>query len=44
MTGNGQYAFNAYQNADDPQESTVTGGPQNIMLSDNEISYNNRCN
>ena len=44
LTGNGQYAFNAYQNPGDPQESTVTGGPQNIVLSDNEISYNNRCN
>jgi hypothetical protein len=44
LTGNGQYAFNAYQNPGDPQESTVTGGPQNIVLSDNEISYNDTCN
>jgi hypothetical protein len=44
LTGNGQYAFNAYQNPGDPQESKVTGGPQNIVLSDNEISYNGTCN
>ena len=44
LTGNGQYAFNAYQNPGDPQVSKVTGGPQNIVLSDNEISYNNTCN
>ena len=44
MTGNGQYAFNAYQSPNDPQSSTVTGGPQNIVLSDNEIAYNNTCN
>jgi hypothetical protein len=44
LTGNGQYAFNAYQNPGDPQESKVTGGPQNIVLSDNEISYNDTCN
>ena len=44
LTGNGQYAFNAYQNPGDPQVSTVTGGPQNIVLSDNEISYNDTCN
>jgi parallel beta-helix repeat protein len=44
MTGNGQYAFNAYQSPNDPQSSTVTGGPQNIVLSDNEIAYNDTCN
>jgi hypothetical protein len=44
LTGNGQYAFNAYQNPGDPQQSTVTGGTQNIVLSDNEISYNGTCN
>ena len=44
LTRNGQYAFNAYQNPGDPQESTVTGGPRDIVLSDNEISYNDTCN
>jgi len=44
LPGFGQYAFNAYQNPGDPQESKVTGGPQNIVLSDNEISYNDTCN
>jgi hypothetical protein len=44
LTANGQYAFNAYQNPGDPQQSVVTGGPQNIVLSANEISYNNTCN
>ena len=44
ITGNGQYAFNAYQNPGDPQSSKVTGGPQNIVLSDNEIAYNDTCN
>jgi hypothetical protein len=44
MTRNGQYAFNGYQTPGDPQASKVTGGPQNIVLSGNEISYNNTCN
>jgi parallel beta helix pectate lyase-like protein len=44
LAANGQYAFNAYQNPGDPQQSAVTGGPQNIVLSNNEISYNNTCN
>ena len=44
LTANGQYAFNAYQNPGDPQQSKVTGGPQNIVLSGNEISYNDTCN
>ena len=44
MTGNGEYAFNGYEDPNDPQISSVTGGPQNIVLSDNEISYNDTCN
>jgi parallel beta-helix repeat protein len=44
LTANGQYAFNAYQSPSDPDSSAVTGGPQNITLSDNEISYNDTCN
>lgn len=44
LTGNGQYAFNAYQDPSDPQSSKVTGGPQDIVLSHNEIAYNDTCN
>ncbi len=44
LTENGEYGFNAYQAPGDPQTSKVTGGPQDITLSDNEISYNNTCN
>jgi parallel beta helix pectate lyase-like protein len=44
LTGNGQYAFNAYQNPGDPQASKVTGGPQNIVVADNEIASNGTCN
>lgn len=43
MTRNGEYAFNAYQAGGDPRTSPVTGGPQDITLSENEISYNNTC-
>jgi Right handed beta helix region len=40
MTLNGQYGFQAAaaQNAD-----SVTGGPYNIVVEDNEISYNDTC-
>jgi parallel beta-helix repeat protein len=44
LTENGQYAINAYQDPSDADSSAVTGGPQNIVLSDNEISYNDTCN
>jgi parallel beta-helix repeat protein len=44
LTENGEYAFNGYQSSSDPESSPLTGGPQNIVLSDNEISYNNTCN
>ncbi len=44
LTGNGQYAFNAYQDPGDPQASKVTGGPQDIVLRHNEIAYNDTCN
>lgn len=44
LTENGQYGFNGYQGASDPESSPVTGGPQNIVLSDNEISHNDTCN
>lgn len=41
LTENGQYGFNAYSATN---VSSVTGGPMNVMLSNNEISYNNTCN
>ena len=44
LTGNGQYAFNAYQDPGDPQSSKVTGGPRDIVLRHNEIAYNDTCN
>ncbi len=44
LTENGEYAFNGYQDSSDPESSPVTGGPQNITLNNNEISYNNTCN
>lgn len=44
ITNNGQYAFNAYQSPKAATTSALTGGPQHITMSDNEISYNNTCN
>jgi parallel beta-helix repeat protein len=44
LTGNGQYAFNAYQDPSDADSSPVTDGPENVTVSDNEISYNDTCN
>jgi parallel beta-helix repeat protein len=44
LTENGEYAFNGYQSSGDPQSSALTGGPQNITVSYNEISYNDTCN
>jgi Right handed beta helix region len=44
LTQNGEYAFNGYQSPSDPESSAVTGGPQNITMEDNEISYNDTCN
>lgn len=44
LTQNGEYAFNGYQPPSDPESSTVTGGPQNITMEHNEISYNDTCN
>ena len=41
MTLNGEYAFNGYSGYD---TSSVTGGPSNITMVGNEISYNNTCN
>ena len=41
LTDNGEYGFNAYSTND---VSSLTGGPSNITVSDNEISYNNTCN
>ena len=44
LTENGEYAFNGYQSPADPESSALTGGPQDITLSFNEISYNDTCN
>jgi hypothetical protein len=44
LTQNGEYAFNGYQTPEDPESSALTGGPQDITLSFNEISYNDTCN
>lgn len=41
LTENGQYAFNGYSTS---ETSSLTGGPMNITLSGNEISYNDTCN
>jgi hypothetical protein len=44
LTQNGEYAFNGYQSPSDPESSAVTGGPQDITMEYNEISYNDTCN
>jgi hypothetical protein len=41
LVQNGQYAFNGYSAID---LSSVTGGPSDITVSDNEIAYNDTCN
>ena len=42
LTRNGEYGFNAEGDGDG--HSTLTGGPDNITLSNNEISFNDTCN
>jgi parallel beta-helix repeat protein len=44
LTDNGQYGFSAYLPSTDPSASATTGGPQDITLSHNEVSYNDTCN
>lgn len=41
ITGSGEYAFNAYSAED---VSPVTGGPSNITMTYNEMSFNDVCN
>ncbi|HXY42710.1 MAG TPA: right-handed parallel beta-helix repeat-containing protein, partial [Acidimicrobiales bacterium] len=41
LTANGEYAFDAYSTYG---TSSLTGGPERITLSGNEISYNDTCN
>ncbi|HXY45494.1 MAG TPA: right-handed parallel beta-helix repeat-containing protein [Acidimicrobiales bacterium] len=41
LTANGEYGFDAYSTWD---TSALTGGPSNIALTGNEISYNDTCN
>lgn len=42
LTKNGEYGFNAFSSG--AGLSSLTGGPNNITLSNNEISFNNTCN
>lgn len=42
LTRNGEYGFNAY--VAPSQGSDLTGGPVNVTVSDNEISYNDTYN
>lgn len=44
LTNNGEYAFNGFQDPSDPESSPLTSGPQNISMTNNEISFNNTCN
>lgn len=44
LTKNGEYGFGAYLPSTSSEASSVTGGPINITLSHNEVSYNNTCN
>ncbi len=44
LTRNGQYGFNAYVSPDSSSASNLTQGPQNLTLSDDEISFNDTCN
>lgn len=44
LTRNGQYGFGAYLPPTSSEASPVTGGPDNIIMSHNEISHNNTCN
>ena len=41
LTENGEYGFNGFSVQD---VSTLTGGPSNIMMTGNEISFNDVCN
>lgn len=41
LTENGQYGFQGYSGY---QTDALTGGPDNLTLTDNEISYNDTCN
>lgn len=44
LTKNGEYAFNAYASPGTSGLSKLTGGPMNIKMTGNEISFNNTCN
>jgi len=41
LTGNGEYGFGAYATTD---ISSLTGGPSDVSVTGNEISYNDTCN
>ena len=44
LTRNGQYGFGTYLPPTSSEASPVTGGPDNITMSHNEISRNDTCN
>ena len=44
LTRNGQYGFGAYVPPTSSEASPVTGGPDNITMSHNEVSRNDTCN
>ena len=44
LTRNGEYGFNAYLDPTSASASSLTGGPVNVTLTGNEISYNNTYN
>ena len=44
LTRNGQYGFGTYVPPTSSEVSSVTGGPDNITMSHNEISSNDTCN
>ena len=44
FTRNGEYGFSAYAAGSGTRVSRLTGGPKDIALQGNEISYNDVCN
>jgi Right handed beta helix region len=44
LTANGEYGFSVLAASGTGGISPLTGGPLNVVLSHNEISYNNTCN
>ncbi|MGH3276426.1 MAG: right-handed parallel beta-helix repeat-containing protein [Streptosporangiaceae bacterium] len=44
LTRNGEYGFSAYVDPSSPTASTLTQGPSSLVLTGNEISFNDTCN